>query len=111
MFACPPKNAVDMFDQNGYDLTKLRTTVCCGQWLQLPHDTGTVLTSHSANHWFTADDTEYGPHINHAYMFERKGYSGDALNQLGKLGGIQTTLPQTDCHEAKVGTGLQHRLL
>ncbi len=32
--------------------------------------------------WFTADDTEYGPHINHAYMFERKGYSGDALNQL-----------------------------
>ena len=23
VFACPPKDAVEMFDQNGYDLTKL----------------------------------------------------------------------------------------
>ena len=49
---------------------------------QLPQNTGIRNTSHYVRPWFTADDTEYGPHINHAYMFERKGYSGNALIQL-----------------------------
>jgi hypothetical protein len=70
-----------MFDQNGYDLTKLEQLYAVAN--------GAVTTRHrNSSHitlrqeWFTADDTEYGPHINHAYMFERKGYSGDALAQL-----------------------------
>ena len=32
--------------------------------------------------WFTDDAPDSGPHVNHAVMFERKGYSGDALQQL-----------------------------
>ena len=70
-----------MFDQNGYDLTKLE------QLYAVANGAETTLHRNSEHitlrkEWFTADDTEYGPHINHAYMFERKGYSGDALAQL-----------------------------
>ena len=32
--------------------------------------------------WFEDDSPESGPHINHSVMFERKGYSGEALAQL-----------------------------
>ena len=81
VFACPPKETVEMFDQNGYDLTKLEQLYAVAN--------GANTTKHrNSEHitlrqpWFTSDDTEYGPHINHAYMFERKGYSGDALAQL-----------------------------
>jgi hypothetical protein len=81
VFACPPKETVAMFDQNGYDLTKLEQLYAVAN--------GANTTKHrNSEHitlrqpWFTSDDTEYGPHINHAYMFERKGYQGDALAQL-----------------------------
>ena len=81
VFACPPKETVEMFDQNGYDLTKLEQLYAVAN--------GANTTKHrNSEHitlrqpWFTSDDNESGPHINHAYMFERKGYSGDALKQL-----------------------------
>ena len=81
VFACPPKDTVEMFDQNGYDLTKLEQLYAVAN--------GANTTKHrNSEHitlrqpWFTSDDNESGPHINHAYMFERKGYSGDALKQL-----------------------------
>ena len=67
IFACPPKEVVELFDQNGYDLTKLEQLYAVAN--------GAVTTRHrNSSHitlrqdWFTADDTEYGPHINHAYM-------------------------------------------
>ena len=81
VFACPPKDAVEFFDQNGYDLTKLEQLYAVAN--------GATVTKHrNSEHitlrqtWFTSDDVEYGPHINHAVMFERKGYSVDALQQL-----------------------------
>lgn len=81
VFACPPKEAVEYFDQNGYDLTRLEQLYAVAN--------GAITTTHrNSEHitlrkeWFTADDTENGPHINHAYMFERKGYSDAALSQL-----------------------------
>jgi hypothetical protein len=81
VFACPPKEAVEFFDQNGYDLTKLEQLYAVAN--------GANTTTHrNSEHitlrqdWFTDDSPESGPHINHALMFERKGYSGDALQQL-----------------------------
>tara|TARA_B100001121_G_scaffold168767_1_gene147353 strand:+ start:236 stop:778 length:543 start_codon:yes stop_codon:yes gene_type:complete len=70
-----------MFDQNGYDLTKLEQLYAVAN--------GATTTKHrNSEHitlrqpWFTDDSPDSGPHINHAYMFERKGYTGDALRQL-----------------------------
>ena len=70
---------VDIFDQNGYRLTKLES-----------HYAGA--NNHSTvNHryevslrqdWFVDDKPLTGPHLNHAYLFERKGYEGEALEQL-----------------------------
>ena len=70
---------VELFDQNGYRLTKLES-----------HYAGA--NSHSTvNHrhevslrqdWFVEDKPSTGPHLNHAYLFERKGYEGEALEQL-----------------------------
>jgi len=70
---------VELFDQNGYRLTKLES-----------HYAGA--NSHSTvNHryevslrqnWFVEDTPLTGPHLNHAYLFERKGYEGEALEQL-----------------------------
>ena len=81
IFACPPKEVVEMFDQNGYDLTKLEQLYAvANNAITTKHRNSEHITLRQP--WFTSDDTESGPHINHAYMFERKGYSGDALAQL-----------------------------
>jgi hypothetical protein len=72
---------IELFDQNGYDLTPLETLYAeangqAGRW-------------HRPNHyalkydWFTdLDQSVTGAHINHALTFERKGYAGAALAQL-----------------------------
>ena len=80
IFACPPKDLVDLFDQNGYDLTKLEQLYAVAN--------GENTTKHrDAEHitlrktWFEDDSPESGPHINHSVMFERKGYTGEALEQ------------------------------
>ena len=81
IFACPPKDLVDLFDQNGYDLTKLEQLYAVAN--------GENTTKHrDAEHitlrktWFEDDSPESGPHIHHSVMFERKGYTGEALEQL-----------------------------
>jgi hypothetical protein len=71
---------VELFDQNGYDLTPLEKMYAeangqQGRW-------------HRPNHfalkydWFTAENVTTGAHINHALCFERKGYTGEARAQL-----------------------------
>jgi len=81
VFACPPKEAVEYFDQNGYDLTKLEQLYAVANGANTtPHRNSEHITLRQT--WFTDDAPESGPHINHALMFERKGYSGDALRQL-----------------------------
>jgi hypothetical protein len=71
----------ELFDQNGYDLTSLERLYAeangqAGRW-------------HRPNHyalkrdWFTDEKNSVtGAHINHALLFERKGYAGAALAQL-----------------------------
>jgi hypothetical protein len=88
VFACPPKETVEFFDQNGYDLTKLEQLYAVAN--------GANTTTHrNSEHitlrqtWFEDDSPESGPHINHAVMFERKGYSGEALQQLTMWAGYR----------------------
>lgn len=77
----PTLAQIELFDQNGYDLTALEQLYAeangqAGRW-------------HRPNHyalkqdWFV-DEENYntGAHINHALIFERKGYADAALAQL-----------------------------
>ena len=81
IFACPPKDTVEFFDQNGYDLTRLEQLYAVANGANTTrHRNSEHITLRQT--WFTDDAPESGPHINHAVMFERKGYSGDALRQL-----------------------------
>jgi hypothetical protein len=77
----PTIEQTELFDQNGYDLTPLEKLYAesngqAGRW-------------HRPNHyalkqdWFyDIDNSVTGAHLNHALIFERKGYQGAALSQL-----------------------------
>ena len=81
IFACPPTSSVELFDQNGYDLTKLEQLYAVANGYEVNvHRNKDHITLRQE--WFIDTDPKVGPHINHALMFERKGYKGDALSQL-----------------------------
>ena len=71
---------VDQFDQNGFDLTQLERLYAKKDG----HRISTVRTQHWVlkDNWFTADRVNSGAHINHAYLFQRKGFTGKALEQM-----------------------------
>ena len=88
VFSVPPKEAVEYFDQNGYDLTKLEQLYAVANGAETTkHRNSEHITLRKE--WFTADEERQGPHINHALMFERKGYTGDALQQLETWAGYR----------------------
>ena len=76
----PTHEDVELFDQNGYDLTQLERYYA--------YDNETVLVSqrghrHAIKHdWYTQGNKIEGAVLNHSSLFERKGYAGDALEQL-----------------------------
>ena len=73
---------VELFDQNGYRLTKLESHYA------VANNHSTVNHRHEISlrqDWFVEDKPLTGPHLNHAYLFERKGYEGAALEQLKKF--------------------------
>ena len=81
VFACPPKAALELFDQNGYDLTKLEQLYAVANGVpKVTHRNTDHITLRQQ--WYTDGEPGVGAHINHAYMFERKGYRGQALEQL-----------------------------
>ncbi|MBP6058858.1 MAG: hypothetical protein KA524_10685 [Nitrosomonas sp.] len=76
----PLASELALFDQNGYDLTDLEQRYA-----------KVNLTSFHAHRehrhavkapWFTQLDRVEGAVLNHSLLFERKGYSGEALEQL-----------------------------
>lgn len=72
---------VDIFDQNGYRLTKLESHYAGA------NEHSTVKHGHEVclrQDWFIDEKPSTGAHLNHAYLFERKGYGGEALEQLKK---------------------------
>jgi hypothetical protein len=68
-----------MFDQNGYRLTKLESHYAGANGYSTVNHRYEVCLRQD---WFTGDKVLTGPHLNHAYLFERKGYEGAALEQL-----------------------------
>ena len=72
---------MELFDQNGYDLTLLEQMYAVANGVDLvTHRNKSHITLRQD--WFVDTAPDEGPHINHALMFERKGYAGDALTQL-----------------------------
>ena len=77
----PDSNLIALFDQNGYDLTEIEKIY------SLYNDTD--FFSHREHRfaikkpwYYQVPEAIEGPVINHCYLFERKGYSEAALEQL-----------------------------
>lgn len=71
-------SSVDLFDQNGYHLTKAE------QVFLEPNGYVPIERRHEdclRYDWLTWDNRQ-GAHINHSDLFERKGFEGDAKQQL-----------------------------
>ncbi|UJP05247.1 MAG: hypothetical protein LZF61_10525 [Nitrosomonas sp.] len=79
-FDPPLAGDLALFDQNGYDLTALE------QWYAAVNLTPAI--AHREHRralkaaWFTQPDRIEGAVLNHGLLFERKGYTGEALEQL-----------------------------
>lgn len=76
----PTPDDLELFDQNGYDLTVLE---------QYFASTNDVRPKAHRSHrtaikqpWFTQDQQLEGAVLNHSLLFERKAYTGAALEQL-----------------------------
>jgi len=69
-----------LFDQNGYDMSRAETT--------FSYYNGYQARTHRQRHtnkkeWMVdAYQSEVGPHINHCDLYQRRGFAGDALEQL-----------------------------
>lgn len=78
--AVPSAQDLALFDQNGYDLTDLEQRYAIIN--SVPAE------PHREHHralkapWFTQPDRIEGAVLNHSLLFERKGYTGEALGQL-----------------------------
>ena len=76
----PTIDDIDLFDQNGYDLTELEKHFASSN--MAGPDSHRCHRTALKKPWFIQDKTTEGPHLNHSLLFERKGYTGDALLQL-----------------------------
>ena len=80
MVFIPLKEDIDLFDQNGYDLTVIEQ--------HFARSNNARYTWHREHircikqDWFTQDNCIEGAVLNHSNLFERKGYTGPALDQL-----------------------------
>ena len=76
----PAEEDLDLFDQNGYDLTELEKRFCISNdSTYKEHRKHRVAIKEN---WFLQRKKKTGAILNHSVLFERKGYSGDALEQL-----------------------------
>jgi len=74
---------VQLFDQNGYDLTPIEILYSEVNYnLHSPHRNNTHIAL--KQEWFTQCEKTHGAVINHALIVERKAYKGEALAQLHK---------------------------
>ena len=79
-YFAPKIHHLELFDQNGYDLTELEKLFAKENLAEY--------TTHRAHRyaikkpWFDQSDKLEGAILNHSLLFERKGYSNEALGQL-----------------------------
>lgn len=76
----PTVDDLDLFDQNGYDLTPLEQHFAYGNKVK-PKKHREHLRAIKQD-WFTQADKIEGAVLNHSLLFERKGYAGLALKEL-----------------------------
>lgn len=76
----PTYEDVDLFDQNGYDLTQLERHYAYSNYVK-PAKQRDYRYAIKHN-WFTQDIKVEGAVLNHSSLFERKAYQGLALEQL-----------------------------
>jgi hypothetical protein len=80
MLYIPLAEDIDLFDQNGYDLTVLEQHFASTNDYEIQ-----AHRSHRTaikQPWFTQDQKLEGAVLNHSLLFERKAYTGAALEQL-----------------------------
>lgn len=77
----PTADSVELFDQNGYDLTDLEQKYAKSN---MGNDKGHRYRKALKEEWFTQPEKTTGAVLNHACLFERKSYNGAALEQLQK---------------------------
>lgn len=83
----PNRECMKYFDQNGYDLTPLEQEYA---WANNSSVHNVRWRNAIKQDWFTCD-SDRGVHLNHADLYERKGFHGYALEQLsGYAEGIPT---------------------
>lgn len=76
----PTAEDVALFDQNGYDLTDLEKHYAYSNWTKpKKHREHRVALKQP---WFTQECCIEGAVLNHSYLFERKAYAGEALEEL-----------------------------
>jgi len=79
--SCPGPDCVYLFDQNGYDLCPLEI-----EYSKVNHGWHSQHRNHMhialKQPWFSQHPKTSGAVLNHALIFERKGYAGDARDQL-----------------------------
>jgi hypothetical protein len=76
----PTIEDLDLFDQNGYDLTPLEQHFAYSNRTK-PKKHRDHLRALKED-WFTQQPAIEGAHLNHSLIFERKGYTGAALKEL-----------------------------
>ena len=76
---CPNVEALQLFDQCGYDLCPLEQDYAKANMGEPEY---MRYRRAIAKPWILSK-SKTGAHINHSYLFERKGYHGYALEQLG----------------------------
>ena len=80
--------SLELFDQNGYHLTKAEQAFAeVNGYQRVTRRHETVLRQP----WILWNKTD-GAHLNHCDLFERKGYTGDALEQLKEYAKINPLL-------------------
>ena len=80
--------SLELFDQNGYHLTKAEQAFAeVNGYQRVTRRHETVLRQP----WILWNKTD-GAHLNHCDLFERKGYKGDALEQLKEYANINPLL-------------------
>ena len=76
----PTHEDVALFDQNGYDLSNIEKHYAYSNWNKpKTHREHRVALKQP---WFEQEHKIEGAVLNHSLLFERKGYSGEALKEL-----------------------------
>ena len=77
----PTAEDVELFDQNGYDLTRIEQHYASSNDTDFARHRSHIVALKKP--WFAQPEHVIeGPVLNHSLLFERKGYSGAALKQL-----------------------------